>query len=79
MNPEIFNHFFKTVKYLNSLPEISVVNSFEYISVVGDYINIMKTTFDFNFIYIKLLNMDTLKNMKTKKSCQLKKLIFINL
>ena len=39
----------------------------------------MKTTFDFNFIYIKLLNMDTLKNMKTKKSWQLKKLIFINL
>jgi len=43
-------------------------------TVVGEYMYTMKTTFDFNFVFIKLLNI--LKNMETKRSCQLKKLFF---
>ena len=42
-------------------------------TVVGDYINIMKTTFDFNLIYIKPFN-----SMDTKKLL-IKKLLFKNL
>ena len=49
-------------------------------TVVGDYINIMKTTFDFNLIYIKLLNsMDSKKKHGKNKKLLIKKLLFKNL
>ena len=41
-------------------------------TVVGDNINIMKTTFDLNFDFIKLLNSMDAHKMETKRSCQLK-------
>ena len=42
--------------------------NFIYITVVGDNINIMKTTFELNFDFIKLLNsMDTQKNGNKEK------------
>ena len=38
-------------------------------AVARDYINIMKTTFDYNLIYIKLLNsMDSKKTWKQREA-----------
>ena len=44
--------------------------------MIGDYINIMKTTFDLNFdVYSTFKSMDSQK-METKRTCQLKKILF---
>ena len=49
----------------------------ELTTVVGDNINIRKTTFELNFdIYQAFKQHGIYKNMKTKKSCQFKKLHF---
>ena len=46
-------------------------------TVVGDNINIRKTTFDLNFDFYKAFKQAWVhKNMKIKRSCQLKKLLF---
>ena len=45
-------------------------------TVVGDYINRMKTTFDFNFDLHQAVKQHGYINKEVKKSCQLKKLLF---
>ena len=44
--------------------------------MVGDYINKMKTTFEFNFDFNKLLTAWIHKNMEVKRIYQLKKILF---
>ena len=45
-------------------------------TVVGDNINIMKTTFELNFDFYQAFKQHGYTNMKTKRSCQFKKLHF---
>ena len=48
-------------------------------TVVADFINIMKTTFDFNFDLYQAFKQDVYcihKNMETKRSCRLEQLLF---
>ena len=51
-----------------------------FTTVVGDYINIMKTTFDFNFDFYPVLN-SIIQKMETKRSCKIRmfSLITVNL
>ena len=42
----------------------------------GDYINIIKTTFDFKFDLCSALYSMYKQNMETKRSCKLNKLLF---
>ena len=53
-----------------------MICTINYYTVVGDYFNTMKTTFHFNFdLYTSFKTAWTHKNMKTKRSCQLKNII----
>ena len=48
--------------------------------MIGDYFNIIKTTFDFNFdLYQAFYQALIHKNMDRKRYCQIKKLLFIYL
>ena len=47
------------------------------VELVGDYINIMKTNFDFNYdLYHTFKQHVYTKKIKTKRNCKFKKLLF---
>ena len=55
----------------------SLYNAFEYSTVVSDYINTMKTTFDFNFDFYKAVKQHAADTHKHKnKEKMLKKDLF---
>ena len=49
---------------------------FSFSTVVGDYINIMKTTFDFHFDFNQAFKQNEYENNGNKEKLSIKKLLF---